>query len=207
MTEKEFRDQWMRQDNEGRIMFCYDHLEDLLDSNGLLEEFFYEAMTRAHFLKNHIEHIRYIVPYIDRITIRKYAQKESKNKMPDQEEFTLYRGLVACKSNIDFINENVRYNLWSSCGCSWTDSLEIAAWFTYCALNRFLVAPDFNSEFWPVILKAVFPNELILFFSNDRDEREYFVFENEDFLELEPKGLKILPLTHEEIKSLSKRRP
>lgn len=205
MTKKELREQWVFQNNESRIRFCHEHMQDLID-NGLLEEFFYEAMTMAHFLQDHAEHISLIVPNIDRNAIRKYAQKESNNKMPDQKEFTLYRGLVACNNNIDFINENVQQNRWSSCGCSWTDTLEIAAWFTYYTLDRVCSDPDFNSVYWPIILKAVFPKELILFFSNERKEREYFVFECDWDLDLKPKGLEILPLTTEEIKDLNQKR-
>jgi hypothetical protein len=204
MTKKELRDMWVFQNNESRIKFCYDYMQDLID-NRLLEEFFYEAMTMARFLKDHAEYISLIVLNINRHAIRAHAEKVSDNKMPNQQEFTLYRGLVACNKNIDFINENVKQNLWSSCGCSWTDNLEIAAWFTYYTLNRVTSEPDFNSVYWPIILKAVFPKELILFFSNERKEREYFVFEDECELDIEPKGLEILPLTMEDIRDLNQK--
>lgn len=87
--------------------------------------------------------------------------------IPDQETFTLYRGVCG-------IGKKRRVNSFS-----WTESANTAAWFAY----RFGLHD-------PAVFKVTVPNESIMACCHDRNEREYLLRLP---LPVKPKRLKEIP--------------
>lgn len=150
--------------NTACLAFVCDNWKQLKDI-GKYEEALLSAYvgTRVNHSLYSMDLLMFLFKIADHEKLRKAGEP-----VPEQAEFTLYRGVsgVGRKRRVTSF--------------SWTESVDIAAWFA----KRFVDLPD------PAVFKVVVPNEQVMAYCNEREEKECLLRLP---LPVKPKRVKELP--------------